>query len=254
MEKASPLAMVEKSLVYHPKKLSAEYEPPFAGFENAVFTSEDGTKLNGWFVEHPEPKAVALFFHGNGGNIASVAESLNVLHQEHRLSAMTFDYRGYGRSEGKPNEEGILADARAARRWLAERTQVQESDILLLGHSMGGGVAVDLAAKDGARGLVLSNTFTSLPDVGNHHFPWVPTRMLMTQRLDSISKISSYHGPLLQSHGDADSVVPFELGQQLFAAANEPKTFVLQPGGGHNDPKDATYRVALNAFIDQLPR
>lgn len=213
----SPLKPLERSLVYHPRPLSEDLGlndlPGLESvtYEDAHFESSDGTKLHGWFIGHPNPVAIALFLHGNGGNISDVAQSLVLLNERHSLSVLTFDYRGYGRSEGKPDEIGILADARSARRWLADRTGVRESDIVVLGHSMGGGVAVDLAAEDGARGLVLSNTFTSLPDVGNHHLRFIPTRLMMTQRLDSISKIAKYHGPLLQSHGDADKVVPYKL-------------------------------------------
>jgi uncharacterized protein len=253
MGSVSPLSSLERSMVYHPKPFSDELRGAEAAFEDAHFVSSDGTKLHGWFIPHANPRAVALFMHGNGGNITNVASTLVLLNERHGLAVMSFDYRGYGQSEGKPEEKGILADARAARAWLAMRTGVAEQNILLMGHSMGGGVAVDLAASDGARGLVLSNTFTSLPAVGNHHLPLLPTRLLMTQRLDSLSKISRYQGPLLQSHGDADQVVPYKLGRQLFDAANEPKTFITLAGGGHNDPKDENYRIELDAFIDALP-
>src|SRR5690606_21254788 len=103
-----------------------------------------------------------------------------------------------GRSEGVPSEQGILADARAARQWLAQRAGVREQDIVLMGESLGGGVMVDLAASDGARALILENTFTSLPDVAAFHYPWLPVRTLMRTRFDSLSKIGNYHGPLLQ--------------------------------------------------------
>lgn len=254
----APLAPLERSLVYRPQDLNDHQSlDSFPGFEEVVyedadFKSSDGTRLHGWFIEHSDPVAVALFFHGNGGNVATVAESLVLLNRRHRLSVMTFDYRGYGKSEGKPDERGILEDARAARRWLATRANIGETDIVLMGHSLGGGVAVDLAAKDGARALVLSNTFTSLPEVGKHHLPWLPTRLLMTQRLDSLSKISEYQGPLLQSHGEADRVIPYAIGRKLFEAANEPKIFVTLPGGGHNDPKDENYRKELDKFLAAL--
>lgn len=199
------------------------------------------------------PAAVVLFMHGNAGNIASRADTLAILNQRHRLSVLAFDYRGYGRSEGKPSERGILQDARAARAWLARRTGVAEQDIVLMGRSLGGGVAVDLAANDGARGLVLASTFTSLPDVGAHHFRWLPTNMLMSLRLDSLSKIKQYRGPLLQSHGDADRVIPYELGVRLFEAAPGPKRFVTIPNGDHNDPQTEEYRVALDEFLATLP-
>jgi fermentation-respiration switch protein FrsA (DUF1100 family) len=166
---------------------------------------------------------------------------------------MSFDYRGFGRSEGEPSEHGILADARAARKWLALREGIAESDIVMMGQSLGGGVAVDLAARDGARGLVLASTFTSLPNVAGHHFPWIPAKLLMSMRLHSLAKIPQYRGPLLISHGDADEVIPYQQGKDLFAAALQPKQFVTNPGGRHNDPQPEAYRQALDEFINHLP-
>jgi len=250
----SPLAPLEKSLVYHPQPLPADYPAPAdAGVEEVSFAAADGVKLNGWFIDHPAPRGVALFCHGNAGNIASRAHSLQVLNQRHGLAVMTFDYRGYGKSEGKPDEEGILQDARAARRWLAARRNMREVDIILMGRSLGGAVAVDLAARDGARGLVLASTFTSLPDTAVHHVSWLPAHWLMTQRLNSLAKIGDYHGPLLYSHGDADKVVPFKLGSKLFEAANHPKRFVVARGGGHNTPESEAYRIAFEEFLSRLP-
>ena len=250
----SPLAPLERKLIYHPTPMDDSIQlPPSSGIEDVYFRSGDETSLHGWFLPHPQPRAVALVLHGNAGNIAHRIDSLKILSDRHQLSVFLFDYRGYGRSQGTPSEAGILMDARAARRWLARRTGISESDVVLFGRSLGGGVAVDLAAKDGARGLVLASTFTSLPEVGRHHFPYLPTSALMTQRLDSLSSIAEFHGPLLQSHGDADRVIPFEMGQALFAAANHPKQFVVLQNGGHNDPHSESYRKALDEFIDRLP-
>jgi fermentation-respiration switch protein FrsA (DUF1100 family) len=165
---------------------------------------------------------------------------------------MIFDDRGYGRSAGVPSEEGILADARAARRWLATRSGVDENEIVLMGESLGAGVMVDLASRDGARALVLENAFTSLPDVAAFHYPWLPVRTLMRTRMDSAAKIGKFRGPLLQVHGDADTIIPFAIGQRLHAAANEPKTFVTIPGANHNDPRAPEFYAALDRFISEL--
>jgi fermentation-respiration switch protein FrsA (DUF1100 family) len=254
MGKLSPLAPLERSLVYYPQPYpKGNWDPVYLDREEAWFAAADGTKLNGWFVDHPQPQAIALFMHGNAGNITMLAQSLAVLNYRHRLAIMTFDYRGFGRSEGSPSEEGVLQDARAARKWLAERKHVPEKEIVLFGVSLGGAVAVDLAAKDGARGLVLASTFTSLPDVGSHHVPWIPTRLLMTERLNSLQKIKRYHGPLLYAHGDVDTVVPYELGVKLYDAAPGPKRFFRIRGGEHLDPMPDEYRVALEDFLQSLP-
>ena len=177
------------------------------------------------------------------------ANAAQLLHDRVGVSVMVFDYRGYGRSEGQPTEAGVLADARAARAWLAKREGIAEKQIVLLGRSMGGGVAVDLAAADGARALVLESTFTSMPDVAQTKFPLLPMHWLMETKFDSAAKISKYHGPLLQSHGTADRLIPCNIGRRLFDVANEPKQFVPIPGGDHNDPQTDEYYAALFAFL-----
>lgn len=248
----SPLARLERSIIYQPRDFPAELAGKKLPFEEVNFVSTDGTKLHGWFVDHPDAIGVALFCHGNAGNIVSRGESLLLLNERHRLAVMTFDYRGYGKSEGKPTETGILADARAARKWLADRKAIREQDIILMGRSLGGGVAVDLAADDGARGLVLASTFTSLPAVANDHIRLLPASLLMTQRFDSLSKIKNYNGPLLQSHGDADALIPIEQARELFDAAPGAKRFVVIPGGEHNSPQTEEYRLALDEFLKSL--
>jgi uncharacterized protein len=144
----------------------------------------------------------------------------------------------------------VLADARAARAWLANRAGVPPQQIVLMGESLGGAVAVDLAA-DGARALIVENTFSSMPDVAAHHYPWAPVRLLMKTRFDSATKIRDYHGPLFQSHGDRDSIVPLEFAKRLFDAANEPKQFLLVQGGDHNDFRPPEYYDKLREFLEK---
>lgn len=249
------VAMIfEDSLIFFPSRYpEGDWQPAGLDFEDAWFSSADGIRLHGWYLAHPNPRAVVLFCHGNAGNITHRAETAYVLSRTVGVSLLMFDYRGYGRSEGKPNEAGVLADARAARVWLARRAGIAESDVVLMGRSVGGAVAVDLAAADGARGLVLESTFTSIPDVAAYHYPWLPVRHVLSTQLNSLAKIASYHGPLLASHGDADTVVPYSLGRRLFEAANEPKQFITIPGRNHNDPQNGAYYDALIAFLDGLP-
>jgi fermentation-respiration switch protein FrsA (DUF1100 family) len=244
---------LDRQFVYYPSRYpEGDWKPGGTEFEDVWFEAEDGTRLHGWFAEAKNPRAVVLHMHGNAGNITHRAELLRLFRDQLRVSIFLFDYRGYGRSEGSPDEKGILADARAARAWLAGRTGVAETGVVLHGTSLGGGVAVDLAA-DGARGLILENTFTSVPDVAAHRAPFLPVRRLLKTRLDSLARIGDYHGPLLQTHGDADSVIPFEQGQRLFEAANEPKQFLRVSGGDHNDAPTSEYVRALDRFLESLP-
>ncbi|MCL4193640.1 MAG: alpha/beta fold hydrolase, partial [Thermoguttaceae bacterium] len=141
------LAMLfEESLIYFPSPYpNGDWQPAGLGQEEVHFQAAEGTRLHGWYVPHDHPRAVVLFCHGNAGNVTHRADSLQALHHGAGVAVFVFDYRGYGRSAGRPSEEGIIADARAARAWLAQRAAVPEQEIVVLGESLGGAVAVHLA-------------------------------------------------------------------------------------------------------------
>lgn len=248
-------AVIENRIVFQPRAYPAGDWTADPRVEDVWIDSADGVRLHGWLAvpDRGPPRAVVLHTHGNGGNVTARRHILSLYRDRLDAAVLVFDYRGYGKSGGTPTEAGVLADARAARRWLAARCGVAEGDIVLAGHSLGGGVAVDLAAADGARGLVLEGTFTSLPDVAAAHARLLPVGAVMQARLDSAAKIAAYRGPLLQAHGDADGVVPYRLGRELFAAANEPKRFVTIPGGDHNRLYTPEYVAALDEFLATLP-
>ncbi|HKD35466.1 MAG TPA: alpha/beta hydrolase [Pirellulales bacterium] len=247
------LKSLERNLLFFPARYpEGDWQPAGLNFEDAWFAAADGVRLHGWFVPCEKPRAVLLFAHGNGGNLSHRADPLRTLHDRLHVAAMIFDYRGYGRSEGTPDAAGILLDGRAARRWLAERAGVNESQIVLMGESLGGAVVVDMAAADGARGLVLDSTFSSIPDVAGWHYPLLPVSALTKTRLDSAGIIAKYHGPLLMFHGDKDQIIPIQFGRKLFAAANEPKRFVVLPGHDHNDPRPDVFFAEFDKFLDTL--
>lgn len=244
----------EESLIFFPSRYpEGNWQPADLQFEDAWFAASDGTRLHGWYAPAQQPRAQLLFAHGNAGHLAHRADFVRYVQRELNVSVLIFDYRGYGRSEGSPSESGVLADVRAARDWLAERAGVRPDQIVLMGESIGGAVVVDLAAADGARGLILENTFSSLPETAAFHFPWLPVHYLLRTRLDSAAKIARYSGPLLQCHGDADTIVPFEQGTKLHAAANEPKRMVVVEGGDHNDGRNAEWLAEIDEFISALP-
>jgi len=251
----SPTARFERRGIFQPAKYpKGDWQPTAVLVQDAEFAAQDGTKLHGWYVRHAEPKGHALVLHGNAGNVTLLAETLRVLNRRHNLAVLALDYRGFGKSEGTPSEQGLYQDARAARKWLAAKEGIAESDVILMGVSIGGAVAVDLAAHDGARGLVLSNTFTSLPAAAQHLWPLAPMNLILSTRMNSLAKIKEYRGPLLISHGDADEVVPFSQGQALYdAAPGTNKRLFTVPGGKHNDPQPEEYRIALDEFLNQLP-
>lgn len=251
VELSRPLVELEQWKTYEPDKFpNGNWRPRGLDPEDAWFRAKDGTPLHGWYMHDPNPREVVLFAHGRATNVTDYADEIKALNKRHDVAVLVFDYRGFGRSQGEPTEEGIVEDARAARFWLAERTGVAEDEIIIMGYSLGGGVAVELAAADGAKGLVLINTFTSLPDVASFHVPWLPVHWGMINQFDSESRITKYHGPLLQIHGDADQAVPYELGMKLHQLHPGPKRFVTIPGGDHFDIMSNTYHEALDDFFD----
>ncbi len=243
----------EERLIFFPDRYPAGiWQPEGLVYEDAEFTASDGVRLHGWYVPCDNSRATVLYAHGNAGNLSHRVDMLRVLHDMADVSVLIFDYRGYGKSDGQPNEPGLYDDARAARRWLAERESIDQQAIVLMGRSLGGGVVVELAAEDGARALVLESTFTSVPDVAVGHYPMLPVRQLLRTQIDSRAKIGRYRGPLLMSHGTADTIVPYHLGQELFDAANEPKQFFDIADGDHNDPQPVSYYATLVRFLDGL--
>ena len=252
------LLWFENSLLYPAPRFPHPYgdwQAAYLPHEEVELASADGTQLHGWFVPHPRPRGELLYLHGNGDCLGFLGQYLKQLSEQQQVNLLAIDYRGYGKSAGKPSEAGILADGDAAQKWLAQRTGRQPGDVILMGRSLGGCVAVDLAAKNGARGLILQNTTTSMPDAAGRIYWFLPVQWLMKNRYDSLSKIVRYHGPLLQSHGTADDLIPFALGQQLFAAApGSSKQFITLEGTGHNDSEPSTYDEALFAFIGSLPK
>jgi fermentation-respiration switch protein FrsA (DUF1100 family) len=154
--KSAKTPSLDELLLFFPSKYpDGNWKPGGLKFEDAWFKSDDGTRLHGWYCPCDNPRAVLLHAHGNAGNLSHRADLMKYYQEKLRVTAFIFDYRGYGRSEGTPTAEGILQDARAARKFLARRAAVTESQIVISGQSLGGAVAIDLAAKDGACGLVI---------------------------------------------------------------------------------------------------
>jgi hypothetical protein len=245
---------LETWLVYPiPPLARGDWHPAGLDFEDVHFTSEDGTKLHGWFVERPNAKRAVLYCHGNGENVGMNAEVVARLSQALDASVFIFDYRGYGHSEGTPSEAGCIADGLAALRWLTQRIGTSPSDVIVMGSSLGSSVAIAIAATEGAQALILQNAFTRMTDVAAYHYPWLPVRLVMKNRYDSIARIRNYAGPVFQSHGKVDGIVPLRFARELFAAApTSQKRFLEFAGRGHNDPEPASYYNELANFVDEI--
>jgi len=247
------LYLLENKLIFPaPRFPSGDWEPTWLKYEDVHFVADDGTKLHGWYLDHPAPQAYLLYCHGNGEHVAYVAPLAEQLRSSLDVAVFVFDYRGYGRSEGAANEAGVLADGQAAHAWLTARAGVDPRQILLMGRSLGGAVAVDLADRHHSRTLILESTFPSMPEVAARLHWWAPVKLLMRTRLNSAEKISRFQGSLLQSHGTNDELIPIELGRQLFdAAPTSNKQFLTFEGLGHNDYPPDEYYLQLREFVQR---
>ncbi|MCA9071838.1 MAG: alpha/beta hydrolase [Planctomycetaceae bacterium] len=243
---------LDERFLFQPSDASrGDYQPENLQFEDVYFRADDGTRLHGWYCACENPRAHVLFAHGNAGNVSFWSDRMRELQQDHQVSVLIFDYRGYGKSEGRPTVVGVLQDARAAARLLAKKAGIEESELVVMGQSLGGAVAVHLAAEIAPQGLILESTFSSFRDVADHHAKWA-SWLVPKQKLNSVEQIGKYQGPLLQCHGDRDQVVPFALGQRLFDAANKPKIFVEMKGRDHNTPLPRSYRWKLDDFFQEI--
>ena len=226
--------------------------------EDCQFETSDGVRLHGWFctplrkaggVLEPVPaEMVLLWFHGNAGNISYRYDMIRAM-MPLPVQVFIIDYRGYGKSEGKPTEQGLYLDARAAWDFLIGERRVPPSRIIIFGKSLGGAPAIDLASKVTPAGLIVQSSFTSAADMAASVLPFLP-RVLLHTKMDSRSKISAVHCPKLFIHSRADEVIPFELGRRLYEAAPEPKQFYEVEGAPHN----STYLVGGKRYFDALRR
>ncbi len=247
---AAPL--LDERLLFQPAKYpEGNWQPTDLEYEDVNFTSEDGTKLHGWFCAHEAPIATILYIHGNAGKITLRASVLARLQNQHHTSVLIFDYRVYGRSEGMPTIKGAIDDARAARMELARLAKIDEADVVIMGRSLGGAIAVQLAAEEGCRGLIVESSFSSLKKMAKRYFP-ASAALVPENNLNSAAAIKKHKGPLLQSHGERDTIVPFASGLELFKAANEPKQLIRIPNANHNHPQSAAYYEALDSFLRSL--
>lgn len=228
---------VQRRLMYFPTGgVPTPDEIGLTDVEPVTFETTDGLDLSGWFVaaSAPSPRVTVLVFNGNAGNRAHRVPLAAALHR-HGLQVLLVDYRGYGGNPGAPTESGLAADSRAARAYLVGRPDVDAARLVYFGESLGTAVAVDLAVEHPPAALVLRSPFTSMADVGQHHYPFLPVRLLLRDRFAAIDQIRRIRVPLLVIAGGHDRIVPIENSRRLYDAAVAPKTLLVLPDADHND-------------------
>ena len=251
------LAAFQDRFIYFPEPMTAQHPADLnLRFRDLSFTSSDGTRLHAWFFPAPNARASLLHAHGNAGNLSHRTFVVRPL-LDLGINVLLFDYRGYGRSEGRPSEQGLYADAEAALRTMIGQPEAAGKPIVYYGESLGGAIATELALRQPPSALVLQSTFTSLPDMAQRMFPWLPVRWLTTAKYASVEKAPRIKCPVLVVHGDHDSVVPFEIGKRLFDAFPEGhKRFLPLAGADHNDVWDRAEEPvakAIGAMLTNAP-
>lgn len=222
-------------------------------YEDVFLDTADDVRLHGWYIPRHDSKQVLLFFHGNAGNISHRGASVEIFHRL-GLNVFIFDYRGYGKSQGKPDENGLYEDARAAWRYLTNERKFDQKDIILFGRSLGGAVAAELAAEVQPGGLILESTFSSAREVANVIFPVLSRLIVLRYDFNTAAHMRQITSPVLVLHSPDDEIIPLRLGEQVFQAANEPKSFVKMRGGHNNGflMSQPDYERALAAFISSV--
>lgn len=248
------LYVKQPNMVFYPiSEVDVSPEEWGLSYENVELKLKDNTKISGWYLPHPQANKTVLFFHGNGGNISHRGDSLYVFHKL-KMNVLIIDYVGYGNSEGVPSEQGLYQSANVAWQYLVSTKKFKPGNIIIFGRSLGGAVAVDLASKVKAGGLILESTFSSVRDLVDMAFPILSSFIYLRYEFNSINKIKNISTPTLVIHSPEDGVIPFELGVKLFNNLNVEKQF-LQIAGGHNDgfmqsirPYMQTLRVFIKSF------
>lgn len=228
--------------------------PPPASYQDSreilKLTSGEDIKISAIYLRHPKATYTILFAHGNAedlGNITPVLQKLYSL----GFSVFAYDYRGYGTSQGKPSEENAYRDIDTAYNYLTQTLRIAPDRIIVYGRSVGGGSAVDLAARKAVGGLIMESSFTSAFRV------ILPFPILPFDKFPNIEKIKGVNSPVLVIHGKADDTIPFSHGEKLFAAAGQPKLYLWVDEAGHNDVMwvgEKEYDKSLREFTRLVER
>lgn len=223
----------EKWGIYYPSK-NITYTPKDIGllYEDVFLKTADQVRLNAWFIPAQSTLTV-LFLHGNAGNLSNRLEIIKLLNKL-KLNVFIVDWRGYGKSQGSPHEEGLYQDALGAYNYLVKEKNISPDSIVVYGKSLGAGVGVDLVSKVEVKGLIFDSGFTCARDLARRFYPYLPAQYFLRVKYDSLIKISKISCPKLVIHSENDEIIPFKLGKKIFEAATPPKQFT-QLRGSHNE-------------------
>ena len=221
-------------------------------FEDVSLTTSDNELLHGWYVPATDSVGTVLFFHGNAGNISHRLDSIEIFH-ELKLDVLIFDYRGYGQSSGKASEKGTYIDSQTAWDYLVNERDIAPKKIVIFGRSLGGAVASWLAARTTPGVVILESCFTTVPDMAERIYPFLPARKFTRLQYPVIEHVKHVSSPMLVVHSQQDEIIPFDMGQAVFAASPEPKE-ILVISGDHNGGfllNRHQYQSVIGRFLDR---
>jgi fermentation-respiration switch protein FrsA (DUF1100 family) len=239
---------IENFFIFYPDR-ELEFHPAdwHLTFEDVYFEAEDKTRLHGWFFPQKGNPPVIMFCHGNAGNICHRLENVKLL-LDQNLQVFIFDYRGYGKSKGRPSETGIYRDGMAAYDFLVIQKNIPPERIVLFGRSLGAAVAIEIALKRKVRALITESAFTSTKGMARTMLLFMPFSFFLPPHYNNLDKITRINVPKLIIHGEKDEIVPFSMGQKLYENAQAPKYFYSIKNAGHND----TYVLGGKGYFDTL--
>ena len=227
------LKKFEYANLYHPDERSVYAYPNSIGLEykDLYLTTPDGKKINAWYVPAGKQNPLMILCHGNGGTVSDRLEKIRI-YNSLGVSVLAFDYRGFGKSGGKPSEKGTYLDVETMYNYAVSELKTAPEKLIIYGESLGCAVATELTLKKKAAALIFDSGFTSTVDIGNRHFSWLPIRFMVSYKYDNLAKIADIHVPVLVMHSLDDELIPFDMARRIFEKANEPKEF-LQMTGTH---------------------
>lgn len=246
------LMLLENRLIFRPAGPDNWLQPPADMVVKELWLhTADATPIHARWFPRTGAAGALLYCQGKSGNLSHRTRTVQELLDGLNESVLIFDYPGYGKSDGEASEAGCYAAADAAYDWLTGERHIAPARLILFGNSLGGGVATEIASRRDHRALVLTKTFTSMADMAQRRFPFVPARWLVRNRFDNLAKIGACRRPIFIAHGECDHLIPLSQGQELFAAAPEPKRFFIMSGCGHDGELTTEMLVSLRDFLER---
>ena len=245
------LFISQRSLLYHPVENNYSGDELKVKIEKVKINTEDNLNLLAWFHKKDVIKfKTILYFHGNAGSLENRIHKINNF-KDMNINFLLLAWRGFSGNEGKPTEQGLYKDSRAAIKWLNEMG-IENKNIVIYGESLGTGIATEVAQNENFAGIILESPFTSMIDAAKSKYPIFPIKLLLKDKYESDKKIMKIKSPILVMHGEADKIVPFKMGKKIYELANEPKSFYTQEYGDHMVEFDEKLLLALEKFINSL--